>query len=321
MGKNTGIEWCDHTWNPWHGCIKVSPGCEHCYAETLSHRWGKDIWGPAKTTGRQMMSNAYWKQPLQWDREARAQGIRAKVFCASMADVFEDHPQLEEPREKLFRLIENTPNLIWLLLTKRPENIKRMIYDSTDIKPGIWLAGMGDRVWIGTSVEDQKRADERIPHLLAIPSAVRFLSVEPLLGPIDLWGARYTNPDGSKTGAISTWAQHGINWVIVGGESGPGARPMHPRWATLIRDDCKAAGVPFFFKQFGEWSPINPQPDSYAITRTFVHYDPNKETNPHVEPVPSVSMYKVGKKLAGSLLEGVEHKEFPTLQAEHSNIR
>lgn len=272
MGKNSGIEWTDHTFNPWWGCIKVSPGCEHCYAEGLSQRFGNNIWGPAATTNRRTFPDKHWNEPLKWDRDAAKAGVRAKVFCASMADVFEDHPQVITERARLFELIERTPNLHWLLLTKRPQNILPMIgrYLDDNFMVSVddyetieaWFERMGDRVWIGTSVEDQKRADERIPHLLTIPAAVRFLSVEPLLGPVDLWGARYKNPDGSMTGAISTWANYGFNWVIAGGESGPHKRPIDLDWVRRIRDDCKAAGVAFFMKQVDKVQPI---PDDLQI--------------------------------------------------------
>jgi protein gp37 len=178
--QNSKIEWTDHTFNPWWGCQRVSPGCEHCYAETLARRYNFKVWGPAKTTSRRMMSNNYWKQPLKWNKAAKAAGVRPRVFCASMADVFEDHPELHEPRIRLFDLMDECQHLDWLLLTKRPENVRDMLLAAA--RP----PGFPRRVWIGTSVEDQRRADERIPHLLNIPARVRFLSCEPLLGPVDL---------------------------------------------------------------------------------------------------------------------------------------
>lgn len=251
MSKNSGIEWCTHTFNPWWGCVKVSTGCENCYAETLSRRFDHNIWGPAKTTQRRLFGDKHWQEPIKWNREAQKAGQRARVFCASMADVFEDHSDVVEARMRLFDVIEHTPYLDWLLLTKRPENIKRLWPFAWYDEQFIW-----SNVWLGTSVENQEMADKRIPFLLEIPAAVRFLSVEPMLGPIDLWGARYKNPDGSLTGAISTWVRYGVDWVIVGGESGPGKRPMDLDWARRIRDDCKVAGVPFFFKQVDKVQPI-----------------------------------------------------------------
>ncbi len=229
MGKATEISWTDHTFNPWWGCVKVSPGCEHCYAETLSKRWGHTIWGPAKTTGRRFFGAKHWQEPLKWDADAAAAGIRRRVFCASMADVFEDHPAIGSTRAMLFDLIRATPNLDWLVLTKRPENI-------AEVMPrGYW-----SNVWLGTSTEDQQRAEERMPILLQhrgrVP--VLFLSIEPQLGPVVLWDI-----DGAMSG--------GIDWVIVGGESGPGHRPFDIRWARWLRNECMAAGVAFHYKQFG----------------------------------------------------------------------
>lgn len=176
MGAETKIEWCDHTFNPWIGCTKVSPGCANCYAAvntfTRAQRaHGRELWGP--DAARHVTSEAKWREPIRWDAAAKAAGIRRRVFCASMADVFEDRPDLAEPRARLAYVIGKTPNLDWLLLTKRPENIARLWI--TDVVP--------PNVWLGTTVEDQERADERIPHLLAVPAAVRFLSVEPLLSP------------------------------------------------------------------------------------------------------------------------------------------
>lgn len=232
--QNSKIEWTDHTFNPWWGCQRVSPGCQHCYAETMAHRYGHAIWGPAKTTDRRMMSDNYWRQPLKWNTAAAKVGIRARVFCASMADVFEYHPQLDDPRRRLWDLIEETPDLDWLLLTKRPENITPA-----------W--GALENVWLGTSVENQEQADTRIPLLLRVPVRVRFLSCEPLLGPVDIDQAcRYAN--GTRR---PNWGLE-ITWIIAGGESGANARPMHPAWARSLRDQAHAAGVAFFFKQWGE---------------------------------------------------------------------
>lgn len=240
MGEFSKIEWTDHTFNPWLGCTKVSDGCKNCYAETLmDHRYRKVKWGPTGT--RQRTSETNWRKPLQWNRQAQAQGVRYRVFCASLADVFENNPQLLDWRQDLFNLIDQTPNLDWLLLTKRPQHV-------FDFVPGRWLAGLPTNVWLGTSVENQEQADKRVPELMKIPVGVRFLSMEPLLGPVDLWGARYKNPSGGLTGAITSWGC-GINWVIVGGESGKSARLMQAEWVQAIKRDCEGASVPFFFKQ------------------------------------------------------------------------
>lgn len=237
MGKDSKIEWTDHTFNPWWGCQKVSEGCRHCYAETLSNRWGHDIWGPPATTSRRMMSDSYWQKPLAWNGAAEAAGRRARVFCASMADVFEEHPDADAPRARLWELIEATPWLDWLLLTKRPENIDNML-------PGRWLAAIPPNVWLGTSVEDQATAERRIRELLAVPAAVRFVSCEPLIGPINM--IPYLFGD-----ALGNDFTPSLDWVIVGGESGPGARPMEAAWAKSIVDTCEASSTPVFLKQLG----------------------------------------------------------------------
>jgi protein gp37 len=229
MGEATAIEWTDHTFNPWWGCVKVSPGCNNCYAEGFSKRVGKDIWG-AKAE-RRFFGDKHWEGPVKWNRMAEQEGRRHRVFCASMGDVFEDRRDLDPWRERLWRLIVDTPHLDWQLLTKRPEVARRLL-------PGDYLP---DNIWLGTSVEDQQRADERIPMLLSIPASVHFLSCEPLLGPVNL----------RKRQWVWGGARGRINWVIVGGESGPKHRPMKPEWVRDIRDACADSGTAFFFKQWG----------------------------------------------------------------------
>jgi len=241
MSANTKIEWCHHTFNPWIGCAHVSPGCENCYAEvnTFARRQragGIELWGPKSE--RHVTSEANWRQPFKWDRDAAAAGERRRVFCASLSDVFEDRADLIAPRSWLWRLIEDTPNLDWLLLTKRPQNALGMLpWGPND---GAWLRAPLPNVWLGTTVEDQRRANERIPHLLRTPAAVRFLSCEPLLGPVDLTHARCSPP-----------SEESIDWVIVGGESGHGARPFDLTWAQSIVEQCRGAGVAVFVKQLG----------------------------------------------------------------------
>lgn len=287
MAQNSKIEWCDHTFNIVHGCAKVSPGCDHCYAETIARRWGGDYWG--HQARRQPMSESYWQQPLAWnDAAARRAGRRARVFCSSMADVFERHPDVETPRTRLWSLIEATPHLDWQLLTKRPHNIARMV-------PPAWLERPRPNVWYGTSVENQEMAKKRIPRLLDVPAVVRFLSCEPLLGPLALipW----------LTGVVPPFTR--INWVIAGGESGPHARPMHPDWARQIRDQCQAAGTPFLFKQWGESiheSQLNDAVNALHALRMT--------SDCQWEDDLSVS-WRVGKKVAGRLLDGREWNEFP----------
>lgn len=250
--KDTKIEWAHSTFNPWWGCEKVSPGCAHCYAETFAKRTGHGVWGDAAP--RRFFGDKHWAEPLNWDRAARGAGERHRVFCASMADVFEDRPDLVAPRRRLFDLIDSTPSLDWLLLTKRPQNIGRLA------APWCVENGALHNVWLGTTVEDQQRADERIPHLLRVPATVRFLSVEPLLGPVDLTRVRF--PHGGTENVLRTAVSqaardagiqklNGIDWVIVGGESGSGARPCDVAWIRSVVRQCSEAGVACFVKQLG----------------------------------------------------------------------
>lgn len=255
MAENSKISWCDHTFNPWIGCTKVSQGCKHCYAEALmDHRYGRVQWGPEGTRVR--TSDVNWRKPLQWNRKAKAEGRRYKVFCASLADVFEDRPGLAEWRRDLFNLISRTLHLDWLLLTKRPENIMPMLIDA-----GRGFQPLPDRVWLGTSVENQEQADKRIPELLKVPARIRFLSCEPLLGPVSFdydsdvcHCGDYIEDHGYSSGHSpvameSSYLVDGIHWVIAGAESGHGARPMSFDWVRYLRDQCQGAGIPFFFKQ------------------------------------------------------------------------
>jgi len=276
MGAETKIEWTHHTFNHVRGCTKVSPGCAHCYAETMSGRnpGTLGVWGPQGK--RVVAAESYWRLPVKWNKAAAKAGERHRVFCASLADVFEDwngsvHDaqgdvktchvsgipiDLDAVRRRLFDLIDATPNLDWLLLTKRPENIR-----------GMWPQnGMGEHVrthpsgfvvrnnvWLGVSVEDQQRAEERIEHLLKTPAVVRFLSIEPLLGPVDLSEWMYTlrvehNGDGDTQ---EVPCRPDIHWVIVGGESGHGCRPCRPGWIRSLVKQCQAANVPVFVKQLG----------------------------------------------------------------------
>lgn len=247
MAENSKIEWTDATFNPWLGCTKVSDGCKHCYAETLmDKRYGRVKWGPQGT--RQRTSDAYWKKPLAWNRKAEAEGRRWKVFCASLADVFEDRYELLVWRNDLWLLIQRTPHLDWLLLTKRPENVHSLVpFRWVDVD---WPAN----VWIGTSVENQEMADRRIPELLKVPARIRFLSCEPLLGPVDLqpWLHMTGIPATVRVGARELPGSFmPFHWVIVGGESGQKARPFYIEWAQDLVKQCDYAGVPVFVKQLG----------------------------------------------------------------------
>jgi len=320
MAENSNIEWTDHTFNPWRGCTKVSAGCKNCYAETLSKRnpGVLGIWGDNGT--RVVAAEAQWKQPLKWNQLAQAAGQRHRVFCASLADVFEDRAELHAPRLRLLRLIYDTPHLDWLLLTKRPENIVPALrsfettptWSDAELDMSFvewaeaWINGCPPaNVWLGTSVENQEQADLRIPHLLAAPAAVRFLSCEPLLGPVDLTTLPLSNGERRLNclRRASVFAPH-INWVIVGGESGPGARPMHSDWARNLRDQCTAAGVSFFFKQWGEYKPFyptEPKPDGIgAKGRTDWYNWPG-----------GVVSVKLGKHAAGRDLGGRTWDQVP----------
>lgn len=264
MAANSKIEWTDHTFNPWEGCEKISPACKHCYAADRDERWhaGKH-WG--LDAPRLMHTDAYWRQPLKWNRDAIAAGERRRVFCASLADVFEDRADLLAPRARLFTLIKATPGLDWLLLTKRPENIDRLWraahIDAFNGADSLGIPSLPN-VWLGCTAEDQRYADERIPHLLACkPLASKlFVSYEPALGPIDfrlpkrlLVTMTYVHPDyAAATGLkVGDTVEHrtGIDWIIAGGESGSKARPMREEWIRSVRDQCIDAGVAFFYKQ------------------------------------------------------------------------
>lgn len=244
MGTTTAISWTDHTFNPWWGCSRVSPGCQHCYAETFSKRLGEDLWG--KDSPRRFFGPKHWNDPVRWNLAALAAGRPRLVFCASMADVFEDRDDLVGERARLFDLIEATPRLEWQLLTKRPENVLRLA--------SRWADGWPANAWIGTTVEDQARADERVPLLLEIPAAVRFLSCEPLLGPVRL-RPEWIELEIQAFGANGLTCFPRVDWIIVGGESGPGHRPLNLDHARALRHQADVDVVPFFFKQVGGRTP------------------------------------------------------------------
>jgi protein gp37 len=243
MGETTAINWTHHTFNPWVGCTKVSPGCQHCYAEVLmDKRYHRAQWGPQGTRIR--TSDANWQEPLKWNRKAAKDGVRRKVFCASLADVFEGKAETLPWLRDVLQLIEQCRSLDWLLLTKRPEKVMPLIAQATGRNTETWLADC-QHVWIGTTVENQEVADRRIPILLTIPASIRFLSCEPLLGHVVFKDEWLTH-----AGEYAT-TDYLIDWVIVGGESGVGAREMKESDALALRDQCHAAGIDFFFKQWG----------------------------------------------------------------------
>lgn len=288
MGENTAIEWADHSFSPWRGCTKVSPGCDNCYAENIVHRFGGG-WGPGQP--RQIAAESTWKLPLRWNRKAEREGVRFKVF-PSLCDPF-DAEVPDEWRDRLFALTALTRNLDWLLLTKRPMVALR--YLGRRALPSWPLPN----VWLGTSVENQKMADLRIPTLLEIPAAKHFLSCEPLLGPVDIsyW-----------TTANNLIDRPGLSWVITGGESGPKARPMHPDWARSIRDQCVDAGVPYFFKQWGEWAPGTGFESGGVPAKHW-----NAAAGGFIDGLGDRSnrVVRIGKKAAGRLLDGRTWDEVP----------
>lgn len=329
MAENTTIEWADHTFNPWEGCQKIGLGCLHCYAETRNARFGGGVainWGPGAPRRRTSASN--WQLPLKWDREAKAKGIRYRVFCASLADVFDNEvdPQW---RADLFQLIISTPNLDWLLLTKRIGNAKAMIAEAVECPMDMMdVLRPLPNVWIGATVVNQEEADRDIPKLLAAPAVKRFLSMEPLLGPVELghWigttkaigATTFRDENNIYRCDLTGTPVDGIDWVIVGGESGPGARPMHPDWARSLRDQCTAAGVPYLFKQWGEWREPEhgenfdtsmgraAKPPAFILSETGTVHCFESE---HI--VNGTPVIKVGKKAAGRLLDGRTWDEVP----------
>ena len=344
MGENTKIQWAHHTFNPWRGCTKIATGCANCYADAQSKRNPKTlgIWGPNGT--RVVASEAMWREPLKWSKVAASlpdtivrpgslpvEHIpveRLRVFCASLADVFEDwrmpvvnsrgeqlfvhadgtmdyeqhgkQASLSDVRARLFRLIDSTPNLDWLLLTKRPENIRRMwcSHVNTDGRPPSRLRR--DNVWLGTSIACQEDADRNIPELLNCRNlaAKLFLSIEPLVGPVDLGLDTYESP------GLYDYRKNVIDWVIVGGESGPNARPCNIAWVRSLVEQCDDADVPVFVKQLGanSWRTVYGGPaivDGGIAVHSVSHEFKNKFTDPkggdpsewpedlHVREVPS----------------------------------
>lgn len=352
MGQNSSIEWTEATVNFWWGCTKVgmpgqATGCAHCYAETMAHRWGFDIWGPRKP--RMIIPTA----PALMDklqRKAVKEGRRIKVFVQSMSDFFEEHDgpiidrkgtvihgvDLNRLRKDAFAVFDRCPDLDLQILTKRPENIVTM-WDGRGV-----VHRHRDNVWLGTSIEHQEAANERIPHLLraAHLCTYMFLSCEPLLGPLEFSDVTKRSDAVVQLGKRSI---DGIDWVIVGGESGPNARPMHPDWARSLRDQCAAAGVAFLFKQWGEYGTnainITTEQPVFRQFTSFDHWVGKADTwvrggicldrngkqlrsgkdmmeARDTEAFPVTIMHKVGKHAAGRLLDGTEHNGFPDRQPE-----
>jgi len=328
MAENTKIEWADHTFNPWIGCSKAGPGCDHCYAEAWDRRFA--VSGQAMRWGtkaeRTKTSVANWKKPLRWNAEAERLGVRYRVFCASLADVFDNAVPVQW-RIELMALILKTPHLDWLLLTKRIGNAAGMLetaFRAVHAGREGWADNVPPNVWIGATVCNQEEADRDIPKLLAVPAAKRFLSIEPLLGPVDLGLCDCDHgsiPAPHNVGGVTCPKCSGtggrmVDEVIVGGESGPGARPMHPDWVRSVRDQCQRHDVPFMFKQWGEWMP----PESPTAAYPGLEWRDVVDATGEVRPVSFVGdrvlessrqVVRVGKKAAGRLLDGVEHNGMP----------
>lgn len=247
MGEKTAIQWCDHTFNPWWGCAHVSPGCDHCYAAAWARRTGHAVWGPHAP--RRFFDDDHWREPLRWDAKARRDGVRRRVFCGSMCDWAEVRVDLCDHQRRLCAMVEETPYLDWLLLTKRPQNVPRAV-------PASWMrAGFPRNAWPGTTIENKELLSKRADYLAALPAAIRFLSLEPLLEPVDLtdWiGPANAMWDGDfESSSRKMMRLDKLSWVIVGGESGPKARPFDLVWARKLRDQCRVAGVRFYMKQIG----------------------------------------------------------------------
>lgn len=341
MADRSAIEWTEATWNPLRGCSRVSAGCQHCYAERVAARFS----GPGMPyEGLIHPSTRGWNgtvrlvpevldQPLRWKRPRR-------IFVNSMSDLF--HESVSDATiAAVFGVMAAAPQHTFQVLTKRPERALRWFAGMADhpreklhecvkgalgyhhpcrpaINAGAWPL---PNVWLGVSVEDQAAADERIPLLLQCPAAVRWLSCEPLLGRVDLRShlkSRATpGPDhqfGDRLGHAGR-----LHWIVAGGESGPGARPMHPDWARSLRDQCAAAGVPFFFKQWGEWAPSNQAAagldDCYERSSSggWVETDGRHTAGETAQPAGagSAHTFKLGKRLAGRQLDGAEHNAYP----------
>ncbi|WP_321788193.1 MULTISPECIES: phage Gp37/Gp68 family protein [Paraburkholderia] len=343
MAENTAIEWADHSFNPWLGCTKVSPGCDHCYAEReRATRILGVKWGAGEPRHRTAVST--WRKPKRWNAAHATffaeHGRRQRVFCASLSDVF-DNDVPAAWRADLLRLIAQTPDLDWLILTKRIGNARAMLNEAVqEMTSGAktWDGNPWPNVWLGATVVDQREADRDIPKLLETPAAVKFLSMEPLLGPVDIsdfltlgWPrceTSFVQSTRYEEGYCATCAGHVsdpihqpgmhdvIDWVIAGGESGPGARPMHTHWARALRDQCALARVPFLFKQWGEWLPAD-QAD--GMQRDAARVAGSLSSSGELRLASDAAIFQpgdtytlgIGKKLAGRLLDGRTHDGFP----------
>ena len=306
----TKIEWTDETWNLVTGCSKISEGCRNCYAERIDRRFQTNHpgleWLPwtKQNAGQNVrLHPERLEQPLHWQKPRR-------VFVCSMGDLFHDQVP-DEFIAKVFGIMQSAPQHIFQVLTKRAKPMMEWIdwFSNEWLDRGAYQSQYG-HVWLGISAEDQPTFDKRVALLLQTPAAARFVSLEPLLGPIDMSHVvRHIRAD--LRGNEVVWDEKSLlDWVIVGGESGPGARPMHPDWVRSIRDQCQAAGVPFFFKQWGAWAPcadvidVVDGPDISTKSKRWYELPPGQG---------SAGMCRVGKKRAGSELEGRTWEEVPNM--------
>jgi protein gp37 len=275
MGESTKIEWVDHTFNPWIGCTRISAACDNCYAAAMSRRRG---WAEFEAGApRHRTTEAYWRQPLLWNRKAAARGKRARVFGPSLADPF-DAEVPDRWRQDYLEVIERTPWLDWILLTKRPQVAAKFFATRT----------VPDNLWPGVTAETQQMLELRGPTILSIAAKIHVLSAEPLLGPLDL-SCFLDVPAGDGKGSARDGGPKANRWIVAGGESGPKARPSHPDWFRGLREQCARSGAPFFFKQWGEHAPVAADSGSLAS-----------------------GMRRIGRKAAGAILDGHEHRDAPT---------
>lgn len=330
----TKIEWATDTWNPITGCTKISEACQNCYAERMSKRLAGRCGYPEGEPFRVTLHPDKLDQPMKWKKPRM-------IFVCSMGDLFHEDVPFEFIAS-VFGVMANSSQNTYMVLTKRPQRMKEFFdwlslsaaiyyardhrtvpYDDDRINVfimkiaseyGINLDFMRKwplfNVWLGVTAENQEQADKRIPILLQIPAAVRFVSVEPMLGPVDIDGyLGFNGPRRMGDGLTYYWVAPKLDWVICGGETGPGARPMHPDWVRSLRDQCQAARVPFFFKQWGEWGPVPTEgvPVRGCMDNGKFHFGPN--------PGVGLAMYRVGKKAAGRLLDGQEWNQYPEVRA------
>lgn len=340
MSDKTGIEWTDATWSPIRGCSRVSQGCVNCYAERVAHRFsgpGQPYEGLTDAKGRWNGTVRFVPEhladPLRWKRPRR-------IFVNSMSDLFHD-ALTDEQIAAVFGVMAAAPHHQFQVLTKRPERALQWLRAvMADWKyPKAWCVGRADdigalwpgwqttkldgpwplpNVWLGVSVEDQATADARIPVLLQCPAAVRWISAEPLLGPVTLapvWLPPHTDPPiySKRVSGLHDGPNSGLRWLVVGGESGPGARPMHPGWARSLRDQCVAAGVAFHFKQWGCWADVGDAHDLAAsgVPKAANERIVNRAGGHGFHGEDPRRMRRVGKKAAGRVLDGRTWEEWP----------